>query len=169
MKRYGKSLGGAFVSMVAGFCLVLGGCSAGSDGRSLAVASDGGVAAQGSLKVSNAPAGVGGTFVARPQVETEDQGNRAVISWSEAISGGHGELLIVSQDVASGAVEASFQALGSSGNGNWSCGSKKLPGNRSCEGLTVNRVAGTVTFADTVLEFGAKSITLNGVLTFPPF
>jgi len=169
MSLYSKRVDVFVFSVMAGFLLVLGGCNAGGYSDLLPKVPGVESIVHGGLKVSNATANVNGNFVPAGLVGTEVQGNRAAISWSEAITGRHSEILIVSQDVASGEVEAVFQVHGATGSGSWFCGTKKIPGNRSCQGLIVNREAGTATFVNTVLEFSARSITLNGVLTFPAF
>lgn len=169
MKLCSKCVDGTVFLVMTGFLLVLGGCGAGGYGEFLPKVQGLESIVQGGLKVSNAPANVNGKFVAAGQVGTQVQGNIAAISWSEAITGRHSEILIVSQDTVTGEVGAVFQVQGATGNGSWFCGTKKIPGNRSCQGLTVDRVAGTAIFANTVLEFSAQPITLNGVLSFPAF
>lgn len=169
MKLSGKCFEGAILSVMTGLLLILGGCSSGGYGGFIPKVPGIESIVQGGLKVSNAPANVNGKFVAAGQVGTQVQGNMAAISWSEAITGRHSEILIVSQDTLTGEVGAVFQVQGATGNGSWFCGTKKLPGNRSCQGLTLDRAAGTAVFVNTVLELSTQSITLNGVLTFPAF
>lgn len=169
MKLSGKCFEGTIISVMAGFFLILGGCNSGGYGDLIPKIPGVESIVQGGLKVSNAPANVNGKFVAAGQVGTQVQGNTAAISWTEPITGRHSEILIVSQDTVTGEVGAVFQVQGATGNGSWFCGTKKIPGNRSCQGLTVDRAAGTAVFVNTVLEFSAQSITLNGVLSFPAF
>lgn len=133
----------------------------------------------GTLSVSNAPASVGGTFVADPSVtivNPPSQFNIATVGWSEAfdINVTHFETLAIGFDATNNIPQASAVVFGSVDNvaNNpvttfWSC-SDFL---NACN-ISVNRAAGTVSFNNSVLTdlaTGAPPITLNGTLTFTPF
>lgn len=135
----------------------------------------GGGGGGGTLTVSNAPASVGGTFVADPTVTVVNPPNQSSIAgvgWSEAFVApfSHFETMAIAFDITNNVPQASavifVSADGSVGTG-WSC-SDFL---NACN-ITVNRTAGTVTFNNSVLTdlvSGAPPITLNGTLNFTPF
>ncbi|MEQ1848346.1 MAG: putative Ig domain-containing protein, partial [Nitrospira sp.] len=125
----------------------------------------------GSLTVTNAPAHVGGTFVAAPSSSVSDNpfGNVLRARFGEAAVN-HFESLIVGVDPTSGFVTVSFQTLDSLATNMWVCETPTGSIPTDCQGVTFDRAAGLVTFANTVVSplVGLGPITLNGTLTFPP-
>jgi len=124
----------------------------------------------GTLTVSNAPAIVGGTFVVDPQfTSTSASGGVASVVWGEE-DASHAEALVVT--VADGlGVIVVFGEADQSGARTWAC-APPSSGFTVCNGLSVNRGAGSATFTNVVLNDTAGnlgSITLNGTLTFTPF
>jgi hypothetical protein len=136
----------------------------------------------GTLTVANAPAIVGGTFVANARgIGTIFSGfnNNAGLTWGEgtlAVPGSHVEAVTINFNYATGQTTAIlFQVSDPAGQTapNWGCGlglsslcSLALVGS-----IQINGTAGTVTFVDTVLPSLASDppITLNGTLNFVPF
>ena len=124
----------------------------------------------GTLTVSNAPAVVGGTFVVNPQFTvTSASGGVASVVWGEE-DASHAEALVVT--VADGlGVIVVFGEADQSGARTWAC-APPSSGFTVCNGLSVDRGAGSATFTNVVLNDTAGnlgSITLNGTLTFTPF
>ena len=128
----------------------------------------------GTLTVANAPAVVGGTFVADPQfTQTNVVAGLATVTWSElpALPGPHVENVGVALDLLTGQV---LSLTMNEGVGlvftSWQCA---LPPGFPCAGVTVSRATGTASITNTVLQdvggTGAPPITLNGTLTFTPF
>ena len=126
----------------------------------------------GTLTVTNAPASVGGSFVAS-FVGITGTGNTRGIAWGEGIvgiNGQTGEFLIVTFDITSTLVTSALfyrvEPLAPTGAG-WGC--------TSTSAITVNRSAGTAMFNNAVCvpivgnTLSTQSITLNGNLTFTPF
>ena len=136
----------------------------------------GGGGGDGTLTVSNAPASVGGTFVANALGGVSISDNTATGIFLEGdFSGGepsHSEGIVFSVDLTTGVSLMSFQERNAGVLTNhWFCSPIV---NISCQGtVTVNRSAGTAVFSGVVVpsssEFTAPSITLNGTLTFTPF
>lgn len=136
----------------------------------------------GTLTVSNAPASVGGTFVADPQFTTVNVQNNivgnniVVMGWAEAstINLGHVESIGFGADLNNSQIQSVGFAVVDGGVGvgvGWGCAGFSTSTN-ACNGVTLNRTAGTVMFANTVLTdlaTGAPPITLNGTLNFTPF
>lgn len=126
--------------------------------------------------MSNAPASIGGTFVADASLTTvsppNNQHNVAAIGWTEAgaLPSTHSESVGIAFDVTNNFPQASVVSFSKFDNSvftSWVCQDFFA----AC-GITVNRSAGTVTFNNSVLtDFGsgAPSVTLNGTLTFTPF
>jgi hypothetical protein len=133
----------------------------------------GGGTVRGQLTVSNAPASVGGTFVAASEVETSLLGETFVVRWSEAGTN-HGEKLEILVSPENG-IEMFTHFLSVdllSTISGWTCAKPNAGGGSQCNGLTISRTAGTATFLNVVLNDLTgqdPSITLNGTLTFPPF
>jgi hypothetical protein len=124
-------------------------------------------AVDGTLTKTTAVVGVDSTFVTNVQLtSTRVQGNSIVISWGE----GSPSNLLEGMDVvieSTGATSVLFATRSAAGTGLWFC-SVNFP----CQGLTVDRAAGTATFVNMVVVLNAvfqQPITLNGTLTFPPF
>ncbi|MFO0699418.1 MAG: putative Ig domain-containing protein [Nitrospira sp.] len=126
----------------------------------------------GTLTVSNAPASVGGTFVVDGQTTiTKVLDDGFVIDWGETLSSDHAEALAVTATKIAGesVLIAAFAASDAANAFSWSCATAS---DQQCNGLTINRSAGTATFSNVVLSarFNTTSpITLNGTLTFTPF
>jgi len=129
----------------------------------------------GQLTVSNAPANVGGTFVADERFTFGNTiGLLGLIVWTEVDSALRVDTELVSVEfvVATGRVTGVFfgrkQFPNNSSYETWLCGDP-LGG---CSGTTIiDRAAGTVRFNDVVLTRPIDSvppITLNGTLTFKP-
>ena len=137
----------------------------------------------GTLSVANAPAIVGGTFVADGRFTGVSViGNIAVIVWAEAFSGvASGEIVNVAFDPTTGQISSiNFVRTSTQGVENFECSTfaqdSVLPQN--CQGATINRAAGTFTLANVGLPFHFENsnlitvnstLTLNGTLTFTPF
>jgi hypothetical protein len=139
--------------------------------------SSGGGGRGGTLTVADAPASVGGKFVANPQATSVSiSGNDGVGVWLEGdFSGGvpsYYEGVVIFFDLTTAVSAVSFQAYNEEVLTNhWFCGSAI---NTSCQGtVTVDRSAGTAVFSGVVAPpvpgFTAPPITLNGTLHFPPF
>lgn len=134
------------------------------------------------LTVSNAPTSVGDTFVAnkQPVIKTGQIGLDLVgrdadsIEWSETATPNHGETLSILLDPNNGVTDMVVTFVSQDGflTKGWSCFKTNAVGGTQCNGLTVNRAAGTATFSNVLLHdltSQAPSITLNGTLTFTPF
>lgn len=132
----------------------------------------------GTLRVTNAPANVGGRFVSEPRSlgGTLPPGNPnatvGVVTWFEtfSLSSMHGESLYISFDLTTGEIlSAEFNSLSVGNNGSqvWTCGVS------GCIGGVVNRTTGRASFTNMVLPDhlvgSAPPITLNGILRFTPF
>ena len=125
----------------------------------------------------NAPASVGGTFVPDPtfnDIRVID--NRTHLYALEVDFPRHGESFFVTIDESTGQLQSVAFGLDDDVTGDegfWTCFSQNLLNTLEvCRGVTVNRLAGTVTFSNTVLTntlSNPPSITLNGTLTFSPF
>ena len=145
-----------------------------------AVSSGGG--GEGTLSVANAPANVGGSFVAHPQFTNQSvQENIATIVWVEnsVTSGsfvGHTENLTVSFNATTGALFVMFIYADVNSGVGWTCGSF-IAGFNECAGVTLNRITGELTLTNAVLAVTSQTgpsinpgpITLNGTLNFTPF
>jgi hypothetical protein len=139
----------------------------------LSAGGGGGGTGGGQLTVSNAPASVGGTFVANPQFIAQDQTiGIASVVWHE-VKDNYAEGVGISFDAVTGRVISllfSADVEGSPGK-SWHCFGK--PVTPVCNGITVDRSAGTVTFSNAVLNAPLANtdppVTLNGTLTFEPF
>ena len=123
----------------------------------------------GTLTVANAPASVGGKFVADGRLTDQIvQGTSAAVSWTEiTANGAHVEVVTVGFGVNTGQIV--ILGLITSDSLGWNCLDSRPPG---CAGATVNRSAGTLTLSNTVLTGTVNMsslITLNGTLTFTPF
>lgn len=134
--------------------------------------------AGGTLTVENAPASVEGTFVADPRLtHKQKQFGIGLVEWAELSSQGgiYDEEVGVIVDPITGALYFAGLFVSDSGVENiWGCSALPLPDFHfpSCNGASVNRNSGKVSFSGTVLtESGAAvpAITLNGTLTFSPF
>lgn len=120
------------------------------------------------LTKTTAVAGVDGTFMANPQLtQTESvQGGGIHIGWNEGTAGNLVEGLEVVEE-STGMISVLFATPSAVGTGLWFCSV-----NFACQGLSIDRSAGTVTFVNTVVVLNAviqQPITLNGTLTFTPF
>jgi hypothetical protein len=128
----------------------------------------------GTLTVINAPASVGGTFVADAQfTSTNVSGTEVTVAWSEpGIGIPHAESAVLIFDTVTGELSLGFSFADGPVGAIWGCFSILPPG---CPpGASVNRTAGTVTLVNMVLTDAVSSnppppITLNGTLTFTPF
>jgi hypothetical protein len=128
----------------------------------------------GMLTVQNAPASVGGTFVAEPPLNKSDKRGHGIASvrWGElpVASPFHDEILGVVFETTHqfvGVLFASNTLEGATPLRLWQC-------IISCAGVTIDRTAGTASFTDTVLTDSTGTnplppITLNGTMTFTPF
>jgi hypothetical protein len=126
----------------------------------------------GTLTVANAPASVGGTFVANNRPGAVSSGGITAIAWGEVNLNhvGHTEAVAVGFDTATGQVESViFEMTDGGAAAVWGC----VPSDGGmCAGASVDRAAGTFTLVNTVLDITAgtgSSITLNGTLNFTPF
>ncbi|MEQ1847151.1 MAG: putative Ig domain-containing protein, partial [Nitrospira sp.] len=121
----------------------------------------------GTLTKTTAVLGVDATFVTNAQLTlTEVQVSSIVISWGEGPLSNPLEGMDVVVE-STGATSVLFATRSDLGTGLWFC-SVNFP----CQGLTVDRSAGTATFVNTVVvlnPFIQSRIVLNGTLTFPPF
>lgn len=128
----------------------------------------------GTVTVMNAPASVGGTFVANPPLNKSDKQSHGLVSvlWGEmpVASPFHAEILglffhpihhlvgvVFAIDTLEGATPLRI----------WQC-------IISCAGVIFDRTTGTASFSQTVLTDSAgtspqQPITLNGTLNFTPF
>ena len=127
----------------------------------------------GTLTVSNAPASIGGTFVADPQTISQSvTGGTFAAAWAELNFGnlGHAEIVAFAMDTVTGQVQlVSFSSADGGVGIGWGCFNF---GTSGCAGATANRTAGTITFNNVVLTESSNSaspITLNGTLNFTPF
>jgi hypothetical protein len=134
--------------------------------------------------VSNAPPSVGGTFVINkePIIKTGQIGldlsgrDADVIEWSETATSNpfHAEALSILLDPNNGVTDI-VTTFGLEDNGTtiWNCLKSNVVSGTQCNGLTVNKDAGTATFSNVILHGetldATPSITLNGTLTFTPF
>lgn len=123
----------------------------------------------GQLTVSNAPASVGGTFVANPQFIAQDQTlGIASVAWHE-VKDNYAEGMVIRFDAVTGRVISLLFGAGFEGSPgkSWHCSASV------CNGITIDRSAGTVTFSNTVLTAPLPNtdppVTLNGTLTFELF
>ena len=151
-------------SDVSAFSLIIGEPSGGGTG---------GVGGQ--LTVSNAPASVDGKFV-------PNSGSFGTVGFgdvygtaSEGLTdeSSHFETFVIALSQRLGTLGIAFSSadVGSGSIFTWLCGGADAD---ACNGFTINRSAGTMTFVNTVLppQDGSRApstITLNGTLTFPPF
>ena len=130
----------------------------------------------GTLTVANAPPSVGGTFVVNPLTTTQVTTlGSELLNWSEAPpqNSSYAEGVTVSFNLTTEGIDfvQFFSNQGGSGS-IWTCFTTINGLNAPCSGVTVNRTAGTVNFASTVVKDIVNStppITLNGALTFTPF
>ena len=135
----------------------------------------GGGGGGGTLTVTNAPASVGGTFVANGQFTSKSvQGNIAGVGWGEFNANfAHAETVAVAFDLTNSQVNTLIFAMADSNIGNaWICVGSDIPGLPMCSGMTINPGAGTMTLVDQVMVDNVNAhppITLNGTLTFSPF
>ncbi|WP_447962493.1 FG-GAP-like repeat-containing protein [Nitrospira sp. Ecomares 2.1] len=127
---------------------------------------------RGTLTIANAPASVGGTFVAdAPSTGTSNEGG--AVAWRENLTASvtHVEIFGVGLSINTGQVTVlSFSLFNQGQSTVWSCHDGDPSG--GCKGATFNRSAGTLTLANTVatdVKASHPPITLNGTLTFPPF
>ena len=132
----------------------------------------------GTLTVQDAPASVGGTFVADPPLNKSDRRSwGGTVRWGElpVASPFHDEILEVAFAIPETAlsVDQAVFALGTLEGAKpftiWRCGNIS-----GCAGLTIDRTTGTASFTNTVLTDSTNPIplapiTLNGTLTFTPF
>jgi hypothetical protein len=131
----------------------------------------------GMLTVLNAPASVGGTFVADPPLNKSDKRSFSVatvrtVLWGElpVASPFHDEILGVVFETTHqfvGVLFATNTLEGATPLRLWQC-------IISCAGVTFDRTAGTAIFMDTVLTDSTGTnplppITLNGTMTFTQF
>lgn len=121
----------------------------------------------GTLMVRNAAASVDGAFTPDRYGTSPIKGQRSMILMETG--GNHMETVVVTIDMAGGAVGALFGFYDRGPGETWVCGSGQ---SQACHGLTVNGKTGTVTFVNTALEAiigESPSITLNGTVTSQPF
>jgi hypothetical protein len=132
----------------------------------------------GTLTVQDAPASVGGTFVADPPLIKSDRRSwGGTVRWGElpVASPFHDEILEVAFAIPETALsvdQAVFAMItleGAKPFTIWRCGDIS-----GCNGLTIVRTTGTASFTNTVLRDSTNPIplapiTLNGTLTFTPF
>jgi hypothetical protein len=132
----------------------------------------------GMLTIPDAPASVGGTFVAEPPLNKSDKFSFdgltfLTILWGElpVASPFHDEVLALVFNPTHHLVGVVFGVVtleGAKPLTKWKC-------IVSCAGVNVDRNAGTASFTDTVLEDSTGTnpplppITLNGTMTFTPF
>ena len=127
----------------------------------------------GMLTVTGAPASVGTTFVADPPlIKSDKRSFGASVTWGEVpvASPFHDELLIAVFNTTHNLVGVGFGMItlaGATPFTIWQC-------MISCNGVEINRNAGTAKFTNTELRDSANTsqlapITLNGTLTFTPF
>ena len=147
---------------------------------SLTINSVSGGGGGGQLSVSNAPASVGGTFVADPTYTSAITYTVAInppvgvtaVAWEEGynLNTAHWEAVVVGFDSATGNLNATTVAywvyedlVGATGT-YWYCANSTT----SCN-ITVDMAARTVTFNNSVLSSltGAAAVTLNGTLSYP--
>ena len=125
----------------------------------------------GTLSVANAPVDIGGSFVA------DVKGTSAyvvtdllTIGWFEYGLSGHLEGVTLDYELATGKSHVRLVNNGLPPE-TWYC-SDSDAGNALCPGITIDKTAGTITFADQVLvsesSSSASPITLNGTLHFTP-
>jgi len=127
----------------------------------------------GTLTVANAPASVGGSFVADTELTNGTaSGTTASVFWFEDAVSNHAEEVDVAFDTdTNNVINVIFvSADGSVGTG-WIC-APSLPS--GCAGVSVDRIKGAVAFESTVLTDITDAnppppITLNGTLNFTPF
>ena len=131
----------------------------------------------GTLSVTGpgAPESVGGTFSPDGKFTRNNlNGNIAGISWVESSkNAAHAEVVVVSFDITTNeVVEIIFSMADLTVGKAWLCTGTAIPGLATCDGVTVNRAAGTVILANQVLQDNVSSnptITLSGTLKFAPF
>lgn len=131
----------------------------------------------GTLTVTGAPANlnIGEAFTPNAQFTKTVQGSSDfTIDWTEGItSPNHLESLQLIGNPTDDLQQISFGFGDRGASGLLFCrSSATVPSIKPCLGLTVNRLAGTATFVNTVLvrdQGLIQSITLNGTLRFTPF
>ena len=127
----------------------------------------------GTLTVLNAPASVGGVFVADPPlIKSDKRSFGATVLWGElpVASPFHDEVLAVAFNATHHLVAVIFginTLSGATPVTMWQC-------IISCAGVTIDRTTGTANFTNTVLTDSTGTnplppITLNGTVTFTPF
>jgi hypothetical protein len=127
----------------------------------------------GTLTVQDAPASVGGTFVANPPLNKSDKRSwGATVLWGElpVASPFHDEILGVAFNTTHNLVAVIFangMLEGATPRTIWECVI-------SCAGVKIDRTTGSASFTDTVLTDSTdpsppSPIKLNGTLTFTPF
>jgi len=131
----------------------------------------------GTLTVAKGPTSVGGNFVAIEK-SAKIVGNHLSVSWAEE-SVNHVETLYMAFNLANSQNVVNFSSTdygSSSSSGIWICSDGSSSPTDACKGVTVDKNAGVVTFADQVLSgqvsagqsSTASIITLNGTLHFTP-
>jgi hypothetical protein len=132
----------------------------------------------GGLTVTNAPASVGGTFVADPPLIKSDRRSwGGTVQWGElpVASPFHNEMLVIAFDIPETTLSVDqaafgmFTLEGAKPFTIWRCGDIS-----GCNGLTIVRSTGTASFTNTELRDSTNPvplppITLNGIVTFTPF
>jgi hypothetical protein len=132
----------------------------------------------GTLTVMNAPASVGGTFVADPPLNKSDRRSwGGTVLWGElpVASPFHNEILGIAFDIPRTVLSVDQVVFGmvtlegAKPFTIWRCGDIS-----GCAGLTIVRATGTASFTNTELRDSTNPvplppITLNGTLTFTPF
>ena len=135
----------------------------------------GGNGGGGTLTIADAPASVGGQFVANGQFSSVNiNGNQVGMGWGEFnVQTAHAETIALAFDTTNiQAPTLIFAMADNSVGAAWICVAFDTPGYPTCNGVAIDRAAGTVTFTDQVLldnVTSKPSITLNGTLTFKPF
>jgi hypothetical protein len=126
----------------------------------------------GTLTVTNAPANVGGTFVADGRFTGQSSNaTAAAVAWGEGVSATfHTESVAVGMFTATGQISSIvFVSADPDVGTGWSCSG--FPS--GCPGATINRAAGTFTLTNVVLTDSVNNanppITVNGTLNFTPF
>ena len=132
----------------------------------------------GTLTVTNAPAIIGGTFVADPQFTLRnDLGTTFVtLAWGEVTPVANAlrmETVVFSFDPITAHVHLVKFILQDLLSTTWECTNSLPPLPPGCSGASVDRITGTLTLTNTVLTDTFSSnppppITLNGTLSFTP-
>lgn len=137
-------------------------------------------AGSGTLTVANAPASVGGSFVARLTSSVVQGCCTAFLKWQETsitvatIVGGIEslDLRFVFDHPTPGQGRVGEVTFTAGDQSWWGC-MDDSDAFSSCDGIMLNRTAGTVTFTNQELRAGDRGATppiiLNGTLNFPPF